>query len=266
LAAGRGEKSIPDAYMNTVVATRNLLDAAVQQPSLKRFVCVSSFSVYSNGGRRPRRILDETSPVELRPERRGDAYCFAKVGQEEIVNEYRRATGVPTVVMRPGWVYGPGNEAISGRVGIGTFGLFLHLGGGNTLPLSYVDNCADAIVLGGLAPGIQGEVFNIVDDDMPSSRSFLRMYKANVRRFPSLYVPHAASYLLCYLWEKYSEWSSGQLPPVFNRTVWRAYWRPTRYSNDKIKKRVGWRQRVSTEAALNRYFAACRTGGSARPS
>ena len=27
LAAGRGEKSFPDAYMNSVVATRNLLDA-----------------------------------------------------------------------------------------------------------------------------------------------------------------------------------------------------------------------------------------------
>src|SRR5690242_11872643 len=30
LAAGAGEKSFPDAFMNSVVTTRNLLDAAVQ--------------------------------------------------------------------------------------------------------------------------------------------------------------------------------------------------------------------------------------------
>ena len=35
--------------------------------------------------------------------------------------------------------------------------------------------------------------------------SFLRLYKQNVRRFKSAYVPHLFSYALCYLWEKYSQ-------------------------------------------------------------
>ena len=48
LAAGRGVKSYPDAYLNSVVATRNLLDATLRNKNLKRFVNVSSFSVYSN--------------------------------------------------------------------------------------------------------------------------------------------------------------------------------------------------------------------------
>src|SRR5438874_10347596 len=52
----------------------------------------------------------------------------------------------------------------------------------NTIPLTYVDNCADAIVLAGLKPGVDGEVFNVVDDDLPSSRRFLRLYKQNVDR------------------------------------------------------------------------------------
>src|SRR5262249_46587767 len=58
LAAGVGEKSFPDAVMNCVVITRNLLEASVQYGCLKRFVNVSSFSVYSNM-RKPRlRLLD----------------------------------------------------------------------------------------------------------------------------------------------------------------------------------------------------------------
>ena len=58
------------------------------------------------------------------------------------------------------------------------FGLFLHMGGTNVLPLSFVDNCAEAIVLGGLKPGVDGEVFNVVDDDPLTSRQFLRAYRS----------------------------------------------------------------------------------------
>ena len=54
------------------------------------------------------------------------------------------------MIVRPGYVYGQGKSAITGRVGIGSFGIFLHLGGGNRIPLTYVENCADAIVLAGL--------------------------------------------------------------------------------------------------------------------
>src|SRR3954468_9911231 len=52
LAAGRGEKSFPDSFMNSVVTTRNLLDAAVAHNCLKRFVSISSFAVYSNRQKR----------------------------------------------------------------------------------------------------------------------------------------------------------------------------------------------------------------------
>ena len=113
--------------------------------------------------------------------------------QEEFVTSYCGGAGIPYAILRPGYVYGPGKHFLSDRVGIDTFGIFLHLGGSNTVPLTYVDNCAEAIVLAGLTPGVDGEVFNVVDDNLPSSRTFLREYKRNVRRFRSLYLPHAVS-------------------------------------------------------------------------
>src|SRR5262245_1411812 len=79
LAAGRGEKSFPDAFMNSVVTTRNLLEAARHHQCLKRFVNISSFATYTNQDKPQGRLLDETCPIEQRPELRGDAYCFAKV-------------------------------------------------------------------------------------------------------------------------------------------------------------------------------------------
>lgn len=260
LAAGTGEKSFPDAFMNSAVTTRNLLDSSLQYKCLRRIVSVSSFAVYTNRKKPRWRLLDESCPIERHPERR-DAYIFAKVKQDEIVTEYGKRFGIPYVIVRPGYVYGPGKKAITGRVGIGTFGVFLHLGGSNRIPFTYVDNCAEAIALAGLKKGIDGEVFNVVDDDLPSSWQFLRQYKRNVRRFKSIYLPHAVSYVLCHLWERYSTWSEGQLPPTFNRAEWHAYWKKTFYSNEKLKAQVGWTPRVPTAEGLRRYFEACREGG-----
>jgi nucleoside-diphosphate-sugar epimerase len=261
LAAGRGEKFFPDAFMNSVVTTRNLLEAAHRSECLRRFVNVSSFTVYTNDKNTRGRLLDESCPVEKQPALRGEAYTFGKVKQEEIVVEYGEKLKIPYVILRPGVVYGPGNEAITGRVGLGTFGLFLHLGGSNTIPFTYVDNCADAIALAGLKIGVDGEVFNVVDDDLPSSRKFLRLYKKHAVRFKSIYVPHFVSYMLCYMWERYVVRSEGQLPPAFNRRRWYANWKRTRYSNEKLKTRLDWTQGVSTPEGLKRYFESCRNRG-----
>jgi nucleoside-diphosphate-sugar epimerase len=259
LAAGRGEKSFPDAYMNSVVTTRNLLEASARHGCLKRFVNVSSFSVYSGGARSQGRLLDELCPLEDRPELCGDAYSFAKIKQDEMVSECCGRLGISHVTVRPGYVFGPGSPSISGRVGIDTFGIFLHLGGSNKVPFTYVDNCAEAMALAGLKLGVEGEVFNIVDDDLPTSRCFLSLYKRKVRRFKSIYLPHFISYAACYLWERYSAWSGGQLAPVFNRRLWQCYWKKTHYSNSKLKTRLGWTPRVPMAEGLNRYFEDCRS-------
>ncbi len=254
LAGGRGEKSYPDAYLNSVVTTRNLLESAIKNKSLKRFVNVSSFSVYSNEKIGRGALLDETCALERNPAARGDAYTFAKVKQDEIVREYAEKFKLPLVTLRPGVVYGPGNKGIHGRVGIGTFGIFLHLGGSNEIPFTYVDNCAEAVVLAGLIRGIDGEAFNVVDDERPTSRAFLKLYKNNVRSFRSLSLPYQAFYLFCYLWERYSKWSQRQLPPVFNRNMCSTYWKGNRYSNAKLKNVLGWEPRVNFQDAVERYF------------
>ena len=261
LAAG-GDRSYPDAVLNCVVTTRNLLDAALQHGCLRRFVNVSSLAVYTNAGHSRGRLLDESCPIETHAEQRCDPYAFAKVMQDQLVEQYNRDYSVPYVIVRPGYVIGPYKPAIPSRVGIDTFGVFLHLGASNKLPLTYVDNCADAIVLAALTPGVEGMIFNIVDDDLPSSRSFLRAYKRHVKKFRTIYVPRFASHALCSLWEKYSRWSDEQLPPVFNSKRWHVYWKKTRYTNQKLKATLGWAPKVPMKDAMQRYFTSCRSGES----
>jgi nucleoside-diphosphate-sugar epimerase len=257
LAIGAGGRSFPDAFMNAVVTTRNIVEASLEHACMKRFVNVSSFAVYTNRNNGRGRLLDESCPIETHPELR-DAYCYAKVKQDQLVMHYGRKFGLRYVIVRPGVVYGPGKDSITGRVGLATFGIFLHLGGSNTVPFIYVDNCADAIVLAGLKQGVDGEVFNIVDDNLPSSRTFLRLYKRHVRPFRSVYLPPPMSYGMCWLWEGLSSWSEGQLPPFLTRRTWHAYWKGSRYSNGKLKTALGWAPKVSTRDGLSHFFQSCR--------
>jgi len=253
LVAGRG-KSFPGCFQGSVITTRNLLDALVERGRVKRFVNVSSFAVYSRFDSGRGAMWDEACPLEDHLEERHDAYAYGKLKQDELVLDYHRRSAVPFTIVRPGLVFGPGKKAIPGFVGMDTFGFFMHLGGSARLPLTYVDNCADAIALAGLVSGVEGEVFNVVDDDLPSSRAFLRAYKRQVRRFWSVPIPYPAAYALCAFWERYANRSKGQLPPVFNRRMCAFAWKGHRYSNLKLKQRLGWQCRVPMQEALRRYY------------
>jgi nucleoside-diphosphate-sugar epimerase len=225
-------------------------------------VNVSSFAVYSNLNLKRNSLLDETCPLETAPQERFDAYGFGKLKQEEIVREYAKRYGLSCVTLRPGYVFGAGKQELNGRVGIKVFGPFMQVNGSNLLPLTYVDNCAEAIVLAGLTPGIDGEVFNIVDDDLLTARQFLKTYKV-AKRLRSVRVPYWVAYSACYAWEKYSKWSKGQLPPAFNRRRCAANWKSQRYSNEKLKTRLGWKPRVPMKQSMETFLAQFGTNSEA---
>jgi nucleoside-diphosphate-sugar epimerase len=254
LAAGM-EKSFAGAFMNSALATRNLMDAFLQFGKPKRFVNISSFAVYSNLTLKRGALLDETCPLEDAPQERFDPYGFGKLKQEELVKEYGSKYELPYVILRPGYVFGPGKRELSGRVGNSTFGLFVQVSGAQSLPLTFVDNCAEAIVLAGLKAGINGEVFNVVDDELPTGRQFLKAYRNKAKSLLSIRLPYVVGYTMCLLWEKYSRWSRKQLPPVFNRRRCSAEWKGNRYSNQKLKERLGWKPRVPMDRAMEAFLA-----------
>jgi nucleoside-diphosphate-sugar epimerase len=254
LAAGF-DKSFAGAFMNSALATRNLVDAFLEYGRLRRFVNVSSFAVYSTLSLKRGATLDETCPLEDAPQERFDAYGFGKLQQEEVIREYGSRYKLPYVIVRPGYVLGPGKRELNGRVGINTFGFFIQINGSNLLPLTFVDNCAEAIVLAGLKPSVEGEVFNVVDDDLLTGRQFLKAYKKKMESFRSIRIPYFAGYGLCSLWEKYSKWSKNQLPPAFNRRRCNAEWKGNRYSNQKLKDRLGWKPRVPMEDAMEAFLS-----------
>ena len=251
VAAGmRG--SAADLFLSSVVASKHLLDALVKQPGA-RVVLVSSFGVYGFAGLPRGHVVTEQTPLETFPAKR-DLYSYAKLRQEMLFREYEAEHGFPLTVLRPGVIYGPGGSALSSRVGLSLFGVFLHLGGTNMLPLSYVDNCAEAIVVAGSSPQAIGNVYNVHDDDLPTCRAYLRRYCREVRKMRVLRLPYPVTMFLSKRVENYFIRSGGQLPALLTPYKTATSWKGNRFDNQKLKT-LGWRQLVPTDEGIARTFA-----------
>ncbi|MGC2832520.1 MAG: NAD(P)-dependent oxidoreductase, partial [Candidatus Acidiferrum sp.] len=211
LAAGK-KGTAAELCLDSVVASRNLLDAVGNRKPM-RIVLVSSFGVYGVASLGRGAKVNEETMLEPHPEWR-DHYSFSKLRQEQLFWEYQRRNGFELVVLRPGVIYGPEGGHFSNRVGL-TIGKWqLHFGGSNLLPLSYVDNCAEAVVVAGTHHRAAGQVYNVHDDDLPTCRQYLRAYRKNVTRIRSISIPYFGAQLLSSMVVKYNRYSKGQLPAI----------------------------------------------------
>ncbi len=256
LAAGK-KGTAADLFLDSVVASRNLLDAVADCKPM-RIVLVSSFSVYGVAGLGRGAKVNEQTVLEPHPEWR-DHYSYSKLRQEQLFWEYQQRNGFELVVLRPGVIYGPDGGHFSNRVGL-TIGKWqLHFGGGNSLPLSYVDNCAEAVVVAGTHPSAAGEVYNVHDNDLPTCREYLRAYKKHVTRIRSISVPYFGVRLLSSMIAKYHRYSKGQLPAILTPYKAASLWGGNRFDNSKLRS-IGWSQLVPTAEGLQRSFTAFRAG------
>jgi nucleoside-diphosphate-sugar epimerase len=240
-------------FANNVVAMRRLVEACGRS-GVKRLVLVSSMGVYGTGHLRSGGVVDEQCPLDPAPHLR-DPYTYSKVAQEEVAWEAFREGGLPLAVVRPGNIFGPGRDPVTARVGLRVGNFVLRMGGRQAMPYTYVENCARAVLLAGTVPGVEGEAFNVVDDDLPTGRWLLKRYRREVGRLPALGVPRWAIQPLSRSWEWYHRWSHGQLPAVLTRYKSAAMWKPLRYSNAKAKARLGWEPTVGMEEGMRLTFA-----------
>jgi nucleoside-diphosphate-sugar epimerase len=251
-AALRGSTAV--LFVNNVVATGKLL-GLIKGSAIRRFVLVSSLGVYGTARLSPGDVLDEDCPLDPEPHKR-DGYTYSKIAQEEAAWQSYRRNGLPLVVVRPGVIYGPGRDYLTNRIGLRVGKWLLKMGDGRPLPYTYVENCAEGVLLAGTTPGVEGQAFNLIDDSLPTSQQLIRHAK-RVRSAPrSVFVPGWAIQPLSGLWEWYAEWSGGQVPAVLTRYKSQAQWKRLRYSNRKAKTLLGWQPQVPFRDGLRQTTAA----------
>lgn len=240
-----------DMYLNTVVTSQRLLEAVERSPGVRRIVLISSFSVYGAACRRRGALVDESFCFEPEPQRR-DAYTLAKTRQDLIFQDFHRRSGIPLVIVRPGVIYGPGGGSMSTRVALDLGPLMLHMGRGNRLPLTYVVNCAEAIVLSSLRD-VKFDVVNVVDDDLITCRQYFRRFRREVKPVRFVTLPYFAIRILASAIAWYHRRSDGQLPAFLTPYIAKALWGGNRFSNAHLKE-IGWSQLVSTTEGLSLTF------------
>ncbi|MBI1312878.1 NAD-dependent epimerase/dehydratase family protein [bacterium] len=242
--------SVSSLVSNTVVPTRTLFAVAADQ-KVGRAVLVSSLGVYGPQKLRCGSVLDETCPLDEFPARR-DGYTYSKTLQEEVARTISADRGLPLVVIRPGVIYGDERGVLSHRIALPLGSLLLRMGGHQQVPLTYVDNCAAAIVQAGQANGIDGETVNLIDDDLPTGCDVIRRYRRSGHRLRTIGVPRWAILWLARFNEWYSRTSDDQIPAVLTRHRVNAMWKPLRYSNERARRLLDWTPRISLDEAFQR--------------
>lgn len=239
-----------DQFAGTVIATENLL-WAMNAADVSQLVAISTFSVYDYLGMKPGRLLDEEGPIEPTPKNR-DEYAQTKLIQEQL---YRAFSGDVTI-LRPGMIYGRNNlwhALIGAEVGGDRW---LKIGGGATLPMAYVENCAEAIAQALEAPDAIGQTINIVDDHLPTQKAYLKLLLAYTPEPPKL-IPvswFAMRSLANLAWWVNQTFLGGQakLPGILVPAKLQGRFKPLKYNNHRAKALLGWTPQFSTEAAFAR--------------
>jgi nucleoside-diphosphate-sugar epimerase len=240
----------------TVQGTRQLLDAS-RKANVLRFVHVSSMSVYDYSALPAGLTLSETGPLERDTSRR-NAYARAKSEADMIVRD-SLVTACPEVcILRPGIVYGAG-----GRMPLITTlkrlqgSLYMSIGGGQRLlPLTYIDNLVDAVLLALRHPRAAGRIFNVVDDvDIPTERRYLEdLFSIQRRPFHIIGLPVGPFLALAQCADLIARFR--RQPDIGLTHGLRRVTRPVAFSASLLREELGWRPRIGFSEGLVRTISA----------
>jgi nucleoside-diphosphate-sugar epimerase len=157
-------KSMHDPWGYTevnVLGTVNLLEAALKE-KVKRFVCVSSSSVYGETTTMPLREDAPAHPIS--------PYATSKLADELYCGLFSRGYGLETVSIRYFNVFGP-RQSLENQYAVvipkfiscllRTDSPPVHGDGKQSRDFTYIANVVEGTILASQVPGISGEVFNL---------------------------------------------------------------------------------------------------------
>ena len=157
----------------TVDGTDNVLQAC-HLSGVGKLVYISSCSVYGIAACQDGALLDETAPLEASPLLRG-AYSSTKLAAEQRVMAHINEKECAIVCLRPGTIYGPGGENFTPMVGFALKDrIFLIIDRkGFIMPLVYIDNFIEAVILAMTSDRSNGQVYNVVDTEQVDKRKYV---------------------------------------------------------------------------------------------
>ena len=133
-------------------------------------------------------------------------------------------------------------------------------GGGMPMQLTYVENCADAVLDVLETDATVGEVLNIIDDDLPTRSRYSREL---VRRGAGKAIPIPVPGVVARAVARVSLWVGSlifggdvKLPWFASPPKLAVQLKALRFSNEKLRRLTGWTPKVDLDDALDRCFGS----------
>jgi len=234
----------PEFLATTVGGTENLLHAA-SDAQVKLFIHVSTIRVYDDRYCRKAGVVTEDAPQGSQGFRPFGHYARAKVMAEAAVRD--ASTQLPVSIIRPAWIYGPGDRTI--LPGIVRF----LRGRGASWPGRcdacadpiYVTDAADCAIAAATHPAAIGQAYNAAPRQRIGVREFLGTFcdalglKTPRRSIPYFVAESAA---------EVSEWCAhlirSRVAPPINRAGLAILTEDVHHDPAKAERELEWRSKV----------------------
>jgi nucleoside-diphosphate-sugar epimerase len=239
-----------------VDGTRALLSACASA-GVERVVYLSSLSVYGLG--------HHHGTYESAPHRySGETYIDSKIDAERMVRVFMDRDGPEIVILRPGFVYGPGDqrfmprllEALARRQ-------FMYIGDGSkVLNIGYVDDVVQAALLADATPAAAGQAYNLTDGTETSLRTFVEFLSHQLGiPAPRKQIPPPVARTACYGVEAIARALRAQDAPRLNRGRMRFLYYNQHYSMAKARHELGYRPQFTYREGIPPTLAWYREHG-----
>jgi nucleoside-diphosphate-sugar epimerase len=212
-------------------------------------------AVFETSGVPDGSVIDENSPYHASPRDLG-GYAWSKIEAEKLLFQLHRERGLPVTVLRPGIVIGELGPALFPHLGFRYRDrmVVVFRGGRNPLPLTYVRNTVDAIVLASTSEAAVGQSFNIVDDGSVTVRQYLERFSSVTGVQPLIVpLPSFVPALAATLYEAAAALRLAK-PGATSRRQLRAKHHAIEFANTKLRTELGWTPAVPLDTGLDRVF------------
>ncbi len=236
---------IQSSYAVNVTGTENVCRAAMLA-KVGRVVYVSTSAIYDMGVGRPVTEDDLLKPLD-------DPYCFTKAQADSLVQRMIREEHLPAIILRLGALIGPGDSLNFGRLAervragkgiiVGT--------GNNAIPLVYITDVVQALLLALDSKQTIGHIYNISNDQPLTQKQYFSAIAQEMGVAPPrIHVPYYPMYAVAYAAERVTALSGYRIPPLATRHGIKILGEDGRLSIDKARNELGYVPHVSIREAV----------------
>ncbi len=247
----------------SVEGTRNIVNAAIKH-DVQKLVYVSSLSVLHSAAGKTGEVIDESWPLEPKPEARG-IYTQTKLAAEQIVTAAVNEHGLPAVIIRPSEVIGHGAPLLSSGVALQAGGRLVIFGNGKTIvPMVHVEDVVDGLLAAADQELEPGTIIHLADSSSLSQNEILARYQSTtgdqrsvVRApMPLVYFGALGIQTLCAVLRRNAPLSIYRVKSATANRV---------FAQDRAKELLGWAPQRDIPLALEETLSAAAPQQEAKP-